>query len=148
MRVSRVRLSIILAVVVGIAYPYVEIAWKCRGTGSTSEACVWARSYLAVGRWLEPLIVAPIVFVVILLATGSFREPGPSDYIWIDDDGSARRLTTEETKYLAMVFDPSDSGRPYIKASYRTRTPDGKLRGFLDRRKLPGRIPVRGSLRA
>jgi len=36
------------------------MAWKCRFGRSNSEACVWARAYFPVSRWVEPAIVTPI----------------------------------------------------------------------------------------
>lgn len=66
-----------------------------------------------------------------------------SRYVWVDDDGSARELSIDEAEYLATEFLPFDGGRPYIKDSYKTRTPDGRLRGFLERRALPLGVTVR-----
>jgi hypothetical protein len=58
-------LIFIIALAIGIAFPYLELAWKCREGLATSEACVWGRAYLPLGRWLEPLIITPIAFVII-----------------------------------------------------------------------------------
>ena len=71
----RVRLlpQLLCAVVVGIAEPHVELLWKCRAGFESSEACVWGRSYLPLGRWLAPIIVTPIVFVVLVLLTLAWR---------------------------------------------------------------------------
>ncbi|HET9426432.1 MAG TPA: hypothetical protein VFO55_13765 [Gemmatimonadaceae bacterium] len=60
-------MKLALAAVVGIAYPYLEIAWKCRAGASSSEACVWGRAYFPLSRWVEPLLVAPIAFLAIML---------------------------------------------------------------------------------
>jgi hypothetical protein len=60
-----VRLTI--AVAMGFSYPFLELAWKCRVTQASSEACVWGRAYLPFTRWVEPLIVAPLVFFVLVL---------------------------------------------------------------------------------
>lgn len=58
-------LRISLAVAVGLAAPHVEVAWKCRTPPAeghaTSEACVWARSYLPLTR--------PVYFVLFGLLT-------------------------------------------------------------------------------
>jgi hypothetical protein len=65
---------------------------------------------------------------------------GHAHFVYVHDDGSARELTANEAEYLATPFDPTDGGRPYIKAHYNTRTPTGSLRGFLERSELPGHI--------
>jgi uncharacterized protein YndB with AHSA1/START domain len=52
-------------------------------------------------------------------------------FVYMDDDGSTRELTPDESEYLATAFHPVDGNRPYIKASAASRTPDGRLRGFL-----------------
>jgi len=39
-------------------------AWKCRAGLSASESCVWAQAYFPLTRWIEPLIVTPILFVL------------------------------------------------------------------------------------
>ena len=58
-------LRIALAATVGLAAPQVEVAWKCRTPlaegRATSEACVWARSYLPLTR--------PVYFVLFGLLT-------------------------------------------------------------------------------
>ncbi|MFL5560746.1 MAG: hypothetical protein ACJ79K_04640 [Gemmatimonadaceae bacterium] len=63
-------------------------------------------------------------------------------FVYIEDDGSARELTPHECAYLAMPFDPPDGNRPYIKARYRSLTPDRRMRGFLERKHLPGHLRV------
>jgi hypothetical protein len=65
-RPRRWQLLLICAVAIGIAEPYVEIAWKCRAGMEASEACVWGRSFLPLGKWLAPVIVTPIAFVALL----------------------------------------------------------------------------------
>ncbi|WP_284350401.1 hypothetical protein [Roseisolibacter agri] len=69
--------------------------------------------------------------------------PDPTQFVWVEDDGSARELTPDEQEYLGTEFPPGDGARPYIKWRYGARTPDGRLSGFLERRKLPARVVVR-----
>jgi len=95
--------------------------------------------------------IVPTAFVVLMTAVvvgviaSGFRRPDGAreEYVWVDDDGSARALTPDEERYLATTFDPTDGGRPYVKRTYSQRTPDGRLRGYLERRKLPRRVAVR-----
>jgi hypothetical protein len=70
------------------------------------------------------------------------KEPG-FDYVWVDDDGEARELDADERAYLSTTFHPADGARPYVKIRYESRTPDGRLSGYLRRRQLPARVPVR-----
>ena len=61
-------------------------------------------------------------------------------FVWVDDDGGTRELTPDECRYLATPFDGFDSGRPYVKERYRSLTPDGRMRGFLELRQLPSEL--------
>jgi hypothetical protein len=63
-----------LALAIGIAEPHVELAWKCRASFQSSEACVWGRAYLPLGRWLAPLVVTPIAFVVLIALSWAWRQ--------------------------------------------------------------------------
>jgi hypothetical protein len=66
MRASRSSLArVAVALAIGVAYPYLELAWKCRNGYASSEACVWGRALLPLDRWLEPFIVAPVAFVIL-----------------------------------------------------------------------------------
>jgi hypothetical protein len=38
-----------------------------------------------------------------------------NDYVYVNDDGTARELSPVEREYLGQKFHPGDSGRPYIK---------------------------------
>ena len=60
------------ALIIGLAEPSIEIAWKCRAGRETSEACVWGRSYLPLSRALGLLIIAPVVFGALLLVRRLF----------------------------------------------------------------------------
>jgi hypothetical protein len=67
----------VIALVVGIVEPHVEIAWKCRGALATSEPCVWGRSLLPLGLWIAPIVIAPVLFaclVVLTYAWSSWRN--------------------------------------------------------------------------
>ncbi len=69
-------------------------------------------------------------------ANGSFAL----SFVVVQDDGSIRDLTAEEHQYLNTQFDPGDGARPYIKPSYDSKTPDGRIGGFLLRRRLPKKL--------
>lgn len=74
-------LRIATAFAIGLAYPHLELAWKCRAPYESSEACVWGRAYLPLGLWIEPLIVTPVAFAVLSLISYmiSRGRPGPHD---------------------------------------------------------------------
>jgi hypothetical protein len=61
-----------IALVIGIAEPYLELAWKCRAGLETSEACVWGRSFLSLGKWLAPVFVTPIAFIALLVLAACY----------------------------------------------------------------------------
>ena len=89
---------------------------------------------------LAVLVIAAVLGL--LLRPRRRREPGFA-YVFVEEDGSARELEAEEREYLGTDFPPGDGGRPYVKLRYESRTPDGRLGGYLLRRRLPARIPVR-----
>ena len=73
------------------------------------------------------------------------RDPADARerFVWVDDDGGARELTPDECRYLATPFEGFDGGRPYVKERYRSLTPDGRMRGFLELRQLPSELQHR-----
>jgi hypothetical protein len=76
---TRLLAAFVVALMIGLAFPYAELAWKCREGSSASEACVWGRAYFPITRWVEPLIVTPVVFLILLLALRllSYRSHRP-----------------------------------------------------------------------
>ena len=70
------------------------------------------------------------------MARGTYAK----GFVFVNDDGSIRELTADEQAFLNTEFDMADSGRPYIKSRYSTRTPDGRLGGFLPRSEIPIRF--------
>ena len=74
---SGVLIRIAIALVVGLAEPSIELAWKCREGFETSEACVWGKAYLPLSRALGLLIIAPAVFGLLTLVNRLRRRPGP-----------------------------------------------------------------------
>jgi hypothetical protein len=63
-------------------------------------------------------------------------------YVYVNRDGSARELTSDEQEYLNEEFSGGDGARPYLKFRYESLTPDGRISGFLERRQLPARIEI------
>jgi hypothetical protein len=57
--------------------------------------------------------------------------------VYILEDGTYRELSADERSYLETPFHPADGGRPYVKTDYSSRTPAGRISGFLHRRDLP-----------
>lgn len=66
----------------------------------------------------------------------------PYPYVYIDHQGVLRELTPEERQYLETPYQPADGDRPYVKLGPYSRTPDGSLRGFVRRSKLPRRAQL------
>jgi hypothetical protein len=48
-----------IALAIGLVEPSLEVAWKCRTGFETSEACVWGKSLLPLGRAVGIGLVAP-----------------------------------------------------------------------------------------
>ena len=57
-----------IAITIGLAEPQLEVAWKCRAGFETSEACVWGKSLLPLGRAIGLLVITPLAFGALLLA--------------------------------------------------------------------------------
>jgi len=55
-----------VAVAVGLAAPYVELAVKCRDRAS--EACVWGRSYLPLTRAVYFVLFGLLTYAALALA--------------------------------------------------------------------------------
>lgn len=72
-------------------------------------------------------------------ADGSYAR----QFVWVEDDGSVRELTPDETDYLNTELHPGDGARPYIKSAYTSRSADDRLSGFLLRRKVPHLVIIR-----
>lgn len=70
------------------------------------------------------------------------RENG-FPYVYVENEGTVRELDEEEQEYLNEKFHPNDGARPYIKSHYDQLTPDGKLHGYLPRRRVPFWIKIR-----
>ena len=65
-----------LALAVGLAEPYVELAWKCREGFEASEACVWGRSYFPLGRAVGLILITPLAFVMLWVGRRIWRRRG------------------------------------------------------------------------
>ncbi|HSS14567.1 MAG TPA: hypothetical protein VLL04_11775, partial [Rhizomicrobium sp.] len=66
-------------------------------------------------------------------------------FVYINEDGTARELTASEHEYLNTTYHGADGARPYIKGRYQSQTPDKKIWGYLARRKLPPGMSVNPS---
>ncbi|PKV51532.1 hypothetical protein ATE84_3617 [Aquimarina sp. MAR_2010_214] len=64
------------------------------------------------------------------------------EYVSVEDDGIVRELSREEQGYLKEKFHPTDGARPYIKSRYNSKTPDGKIGGYIERKRVPQRIEI------
>jgi hypothetical protein len=78
MNMGRPVVILAIAVLFAIGYPYLELAWKCRPSEVHSEACVWGRSYFSLSRWVEPVIIAPIAWAVMMVVSRLFAGGKPS----------------------------------------------------------------------
>lgn len=63
-------------------------------------------------------------------------------FVYVENNGTVRELDNEEIEYLQTEFQPGDSARPYIKSTYKQRTPDNKMFGFILRNSVPENIKI------
>lgn len=63
------------------------------------------------------------------------------DYVYIDDNGNARELNAAEEEYVTTALFLDDAGF-FIKPSYESLGPNGRLRGYLKRRQLPPGVTI------
>lgn len=70
-------------------------------------------------------------------------EPYP--YVYVNVDGGARELHTDECDYLETPFSPVDGARPYVKSSYSQKNGWGEISGFLKRSELPSEIVIQAA---
>ncbi len=93
------------------------------------------------------IIVGVIGFTVLVFYLRYFIPLRPKEdgfnYVHVDLDGSVRELDEEEMKYLKIEFDEAGGARPYIKSRYRSLTPEGKIWGYIPRRRVPKRIKIK-----
>lgn len=64
-------------------------------------------------------------------------------YVCVEDDKTVRELKDDEIEYLNTKFHGADSGRPYIKSSFWSKTPDKKMGGYIRRSKVPWWIEIK-----
>ena len=64
------------------------------------------------------------------------------EFVYVENNGTVRELDDEEIAYLQTEFEPGDGARPYIKSSYKQRTPDNKMLGFILRSDVPENIEI------
>jgi hypothetical protein len=96
---------------------------------------------VCVGGLLVALVGGAFAWFAVVNRPRRRREAG-FEYVWINDDGSARELEAEECKHLTTKFHPTEGGRPHIKFWYESKTPEGRLSGFLRRRQVPVSVPI------
>lgn len=93
------------------------------------------------------LIIFLIVTAVWVVWTRRFPMRLPSSgfkYVYIEFDGTARELDSDEQQYLLEEFHHNDGNRPYVKSNYWERTPDKKIHGYLKRIRVPWWIEING----
>jgi hypothetical protein len=89
-----------------------------------------------------------IAFFVILIVVFTWKvrprrghESG-FEFVYVNQDGSARELSPDERVYLTQKFIGGDGGRPYIKRYYESRDGWGIRSGYIKRRHVPARIRI------
>ncbi|WP_459211402.1 hypothetical protein [Aquimarina rhabdastrellae] len=96
------------------------------------------------------IIVFLILGIVTLIIIGIYirhfmplrKDEEGFEYVYVENDGSVRELLREEREYLEEEFEPADGARPYVKSRYKSKTPDGKIGGFIARNRVPKKIDI------
>jgi len=88
------------------------------------------------------IVVAALFYYLRFFVPIRGKEKG-FEYVYVEIDGTVHELNKEEEAYLKEVFHPSDGARPYIKDRYKALTPDGKISGFISRRRVPAKIKIK-----
>jgi hypothetical protein len=64
-------------------------------------------------------------------------------YVYVEKNGSVREFDAEEKEYLSTKFSLADGARPFVKSSYKQRTPDNKIWEYLLRYRMPSIINIK-----
>ena len=64
------------------------------------------------------------------------------DYVYVDEDGNVRELNAAEEEFVSSAIFLNDDADRYIKSEYESLTANGRLAGYLQRRRLPRQVPV------
>jgi hypothetical protein len=83
-------------------------------------------------------VIGYSLWLLIQLRTKEWRESS-FDYVYIDDEGTARELQPEEEEKFSSLFFLGDEADFYIKPHYEALNPGGRLSGYLKRHQLPGK---------
>jgi len=97
-------------------------------------------------------IIWTLIIIVLILGCGGFlyvrhflslrpKENG-FDFVLVKDDGTVWELDKKDQDYLQEEFHPADGARPYVKSRFNQLTPDGRIGGFIPRRRVPKQIKI------
>jgi len=87
--------------------------------------------------WILVIIISLILFVYLYYFIPLRGKEQGFEYVSVNEDGSVWELTRSERGYLTEKFDPTDSGRPYIKTRVYGKYPSCGISGFIPRNRVP-----------
>ena len=76
------------------------------------------------------------------VVTPSEAKQTPYPYVWVDEEGGVRELSSQEKEFLETPFSPGDGGAPSTKSHYQQKNGWGNLRGFCQRSKIPEGVEI------
>ena len=98
---------------------------------------------LFLGKLFVAAVLAAVSFGMFLrFKRGRVAMRAVDEFVYVNQDGSVRELSSDERQYLSQDFHGSDGGRPYIKASYKAQDGWGSVSEFLSRTQLPREMVV------
>ena len=70
------------------------------------------------------------------------RRDSIFDYVYVDEQGQARELTAAEEEFVSTAIFPHGDADRLIKSDYDALTADGRLSGYIQRRRLPREVRI------
>ncbi|WP_417556933.1 hypothetical protein [Mesoflavibacter zeaxanthinifaciens] len=92
--------------------------------------------------WILGTLIIIIVSVYVLYFIPLRKDNDRFEYVFVEENGTVRELYRHEKSYLKESFLPNDGARPYIKLRYKSKGLDGKINGFILRKRIPKNINI------
>ncbi|MEP1489260.1 MAG: hypothetical protein ABJK28_12605 [Algibacter sp.] len=92
--------------------------------------------------WTLGIMLLFIISIYLMYFVPLRKDEEGFEYVHVEENGTVRELYREEQGYLKEKFEGADGARPYIKSRYSSKTPDGKIWGFISRNRVPKKIKI------
>ncbi|HIC32180.1 MAG TPA: hypothetical protein EYO76_09705 [Flavobacteriaceae bacterium] len=92
--------------------------------------------------WILGILIIIIISVYLIYFIPLRKVEDGFEYVFIEENGTVRELYRYEKCYLKECFHPNDGARPYIKLRYKSKSSNGKIDGFILRKRIPKNINI------